>query len=100
MCQVLLTISLCALPELLFVGCSHFHHKFHNNANSNSNQQINRVKRRNDMGKRCAEIVQGREYLFRNVLTLSRSERKTDDISCITENDVGEVIENKLFYLS
>lgn len=52
------------------------------------------------MGKRCAEIVQGREYLFRNVLTLSCPERKTDDIACITENDVGEVIENEFFYLS
>ena len=90
----------CSLPELLFVGCSHFHHKFHNNANSNSNQQINRVKRWNDMGKRCTEIVQGREYLFRNVLTLSCPERKADDVTGIAENDIGKVIENEFFYLS
>ena len=44
--------------------------------------------------------VQGREYLFRNVLTLSCSECKTDDIACITENDIGKVIEDKFFYLS
>ena len=47
-----------------------------------------------------AEIVQGREYLFRNVLTLSRSERKADDVTGITENDISKVIENEFFYLS
>lgn len=52
------------------------------------------------MGKSRAEIVQGREYLFRNVFSLSCPERKTDNIACITENDVGEVIENEFFYLS
>lgn len=69
------------------------------NTNCDSNQQINRVKRRNDMGKRCTKIVQGREYLFRNVLTLSRSERKADDVTGIAENDIGKVIENEFFYL-
>lgn len=49
------------------------------------------------MGKRCTEIVQGREYLFRNVLTLSCPERKADDITGIAENDVGKVIENEFF---
>ena len=44
--------------------------------------------------------VQGREYLFRNVLTLSCPERKTDDIAGIAENDIGKVIENEFFYLS
>ena len=63
-------------------------------------RQINRVKRWNDMGKRCAEIVQGREQFFRNVLTLSCPERKTDDIAGIAENDIGKVIEDKFFYLS
>ena len=52
------------------------------------------------MGKRCAEIVQGREQFFRNVLTLSCPERKTDDIAGIAENDIGKVIENEFFYLS
>ena len=52
------------------------------------------------MCKRCAEIVQGREYLFRNVFSLSCPECKTDDIACITENDIGKVIENEFFYLS
>ena len=86
--------------NFFFVGCTHFHDEFHRNTNCDSNQQINRVKRRNDMGKRRAEIVQGREQLFRNVFTLSCPERKTDDIACITENDIGKVIEDKFFYLS
>ena len=34
----------CALPEFLFVCGSHFHHKFHSYTNSNSNQQIDRMK--------------------------------------------------------
>ena len=87
-----------SLPELLLVGCTHFHDEFHGNSNCNTNQQIDRVKRRNDMGKRRAEIIQGREYLFRNVLTLSRSERKADDVTGIAENDIGEVIENEFLY--
>ena len=49
------------------------------------------------MGKRCAEIVQGREQFFRNVLTLSCPERKTDDIAGIAENDISKVIENEFF---
>lgn len=49
------------------------------------------------MGKRCTKIVQGREYLFRSVFSISCPERKTDDIACITENDIGKVIEDKFF---
>lgn len=52
------------------------------------------------MCKSRAEIVQGREYLFRSVFSISCPERKTDDIACITENDIGKVIEDKFFYLS
>ena len=47
------------------------------------------------MGKSCAKIIQGREQLFRNVLTLSCPECKTDDIAGIAENDIGKVIEDK-----
>ena len=41
-----------------------------------------------------------REYLFRNIIALSRSESKKNDVSCIAENDVGKVIQNEFFYFS
>ena len=49
------------------------------------------------MGNRCTEIVQGREYLFRNVLSHSSPERKTDDNAVLAEKAIGKVIDG-MFY--